>query len=248
MKIVVEPAKMKQLLRQVLFYKGSPLLESAVASVKPEGLAFLNLSLQVVGYYAQYPKRYFLEYECQSPEVITFSRHILDKLNEAFKDSKQITITTTEEKIFVRGERESFDEPLVASEKPEIPFKFVKNASGVVPEQFVPIVRIPIDISELDFPKAEEYRLKVTEDKKLLLEIVDIGRYTKELQIAYNPNIEQILTPGASILLDAEYFQHMIANLSGEVVLSFDKAGWFALFQQAKDYHITYYLAEKVES
>ena len=247
MKIVVEPTKMKQLLKQTLFHKGKPLLESAIASARPDGIAFLDLSLQVIGYYAKYAKNYFLEYECQNPELTTLSKHILDKLNDAFKEAKQITIATTEEKIFLRSERETFDDDLVASEKPELPFKFVKNASGVVPEQFIPIVRIAIATNELDFPEAVEYKLKVTNDKKIMLEITDIGKYTKELLISNNPNIEQILTPEASILLDGDYFKRITSNLSGEVILSFDKTGWFCLYEQATDHSITYYLAEKTD-
>ena len=246
MKIVVEPARMQQMLKQTMFYKSKPLLVSVTAIINPEkGITLLDLSLGVAGFYARYPKEYFLQLECEQPEIVVLSKRILDILSNAFKEDKQLTISTLENKIYVRGVRETFADDLEQGQKPSLPFKLVTSPSGVVPEKFEPLLRVPINADELNFPDAENYTLLATDEGKMFVEITNIGKYTKELKLNDNPNIPKIIK-ATSLTLDADYFQRLITNLSGEVVLSLDKMSTI-VHQKTKDYHITYYLTGKQE-
>ena len=246
MKIIAEPTRIQQMLKQTLFYKSKPLLESVTAVISPEkGMSLLDLSLGVAGFYARYPKEYFLQFECEQPEIVVLSKRILDILSNAFKEDKQLTISTLENKLYIRGIRETFADDLEQGQKPTLPFKLVTNPSGVVPEKFEPLLRVAINSDELNFPDAESYTLKTTEEGKMFVEITNIGKYTKELKLNDNPNIPKIIKP-TSLTLDADYFQRLITNLSGEVVLSLDKMSTI-IHQKTKDYHITYYLTGKQE-
>jgi len=253
MKIVIEPNKLQQLLKQVFMSmsKSSPLISEVIIICKPDEpnkkgkLIIADQSLGFAGLYAQYAKDFFLQYECEKQETILITKTIFDTImdSKTFIGDKQITISTLDNHIYFRGERETYGEPLQEAKVSPF-FKGAKPSEfGIIPEKYVPTMAFSTVPKEFDVPETEYFTLQ-SDGTSIKVCTKDIGTYEKTLKISetLKPKLTQ-----HQITLDQDYLDHQLANISGEAIFSSDGI-MFVTYQQTKDYMITYYLKGKEET
>lgn len=236
MKIKIEPNLLSQMLKQILMYESSPLLDQVVVEVKENGLIAKDISLGAVGLYNLYTPKFFLEFEGKDETILVTPT--LVKALGWFKDEK-ITLETDEEKIKLIGSKDFYKEDLKEAEPVEIPFKLASNEVGILPEKFVPNIQLLVDADELKLPPSDIY--KIVYDGKLKITAKNEGEYTKTIPIKKENKTENL-----EIFIDGNFFRHVIANISGEVWLNANENS-VIITQKGKNKSLTYMLGVREE-
>lgn len=223
-------------------------LESVTLNCKPDKIVVTDRELGILGIYAQYKKEYFINYECPQPEQVTFNRRILSMIQDSktFKNDKQITISTQENKIFIRGAREQFTDTQEESK----PINFFKEIElrdiGVIPKKYQSQISFSINTEELELPKTEQITIQSTPTELKVL-IKDLGEYEKTLQLTQT--LKPQLTT-ATFALNKDNLDTILSNFTGEIIISANQ-DFFTFYQKTKETIITCYQAtiqEEVET
>ena len=108
MKIKIEPSKLKDMLTTGLI---GGQLSNVTAIITPNGLSFQDISLGTLGVYAIYTKDYFPQggFENQN-ESVTVTKFLLDVLNKGFKNDEQIELYTDNNRLYVNGARDKYED------------------------------------------------------------------------------------------------------------------------------------------
>lgn len=219
MKLTVEPAKLLRLLENSLVNESStPLLDKTTLTFTSEGVKAVESSLNVIIVALNFQKSYFTSLEVdEKGEKIVFAKSLLDMLSKAFHQDKPIEVQTQDGKLTVTGTSEHYEEELLVANPEDLSsIVQVDDKLGIVPKALNPAFQAKIDSAILrSLPKAGAY-LFTSKDSTLKVIISDIGEYTKTLTLKETP-----VTGAISILVDGDYFNHVIANLQGDI--------WFAL-------------------
>ena len=232
MRILVETDRFRNLLKAGLICKGKGLMDSIVGEFTEKGLTVRDISLDVVGVHAIYPKHYFIEYQTESTNI-PFTQTLLDQLESGFT-SQNVTVECKENTIWVRGEKEEYKENLIDKELKSFPVEMTYSEIGFVPKKFEPKIQVLISSDSISsLPKADEYKF-ISDGSILKVEIRNAGVYTKELILKQKWKLESL-----SIMFDGEFLQHILANLYGDVWLSIDEKA-LVLSQKTKDYLLTF--------
>ena len=238
MRIKIEPSKLKDML--TTGFIGSQ-LSNIVADITPQGLIFKDLSLGTLGVYAIYGKDFFPTggFENQN-ESVAFTKYLLDDLNKNFKNDEQIELYTDDNKLYVIGKREKFEDIIPAIASTEFPVKMKNEQYGMLPAKAdlatSIIAKFPVD--ELQFSDAEKYQF-ISDGKELSvrMESSDTSAHTKVLK----PLIVASM-PAMTALFSGELYKAIIKPLAGEVwiVLNSDS---LAIAKKEKTFSITMMLA-----
>lgn len=237
MKIVIEPARFKRLLENVLLYHGGAELDSALGAFGPSKVEFKSVGLEVIWSYAAYAKDFFLEYVA-GEEQVPLSKSLLEQMRYGFSGDKQMTVRSEGERIHLEGTKEHYEEPLIDMEPGEFPVKFVADKTlGLVPEGLKAEIQVLVKADALTgLPKAKDY-LFVSDGEKLEVIIEDVGKYTRQI----TPSKAGVLNE-SEFKFDAGYFEKVANQFTGEVWLTLrEDAAVFS--QKSKDHMLTYLLS-----
>jgi len=238
MKIVIEPARFKRLLENVLLYHGGAELDSALGIFGPSKVEFKSVGLEVIWSYAAYAKDFFLEYEAAEAEQVPLSKGLIEQMKYAFGGDKQMTVRSEGERIHLEGAKEHYEEPMIDMGPEELPVKFVLDEKlGLVPEAMKAEIQVLVKADALTgLPKAKDY-LFVSDGEKLEVIIEDVGKYTRQI----TPSKVGMLNE-SEFKFDAGYFGKVANQFTGEVWLTLrEDAAVFS--QKSKDHMITYLLS-----
>lgn len=239
MKVVVEPAILEQFMRQSLMVSGSSsLLPKAVLEFGEKGVWVRNHELGGVGLYNGYKKKFFISYEVGEEELLVLTSTLL-KAVPWMKDEK-VLLETDKEKAYLRCEKggRAYDEPLEEPEKPVFEISMTKTKLGILPKGYEPAVQVLVDAGELKAPSAEVYQL-IFEGGKMKIISRDVGAYHKDVPVKKKEKFEDIET-----FLDGGYYDHVIANLTGEVWLHVNEK-LTVITQVGKNKTLTYLIAPR---
>jgi len=239
MKIVIEPSIFGEFLKQVLMYESSPLLEQITVEAKPEGIIAKDNSLGAIGLYNLYTKNFFIEYQQEQPEKIVFTPSLLKALS--YFSDEEIQILTDEEKIYLKGKRDEYEENLREPEETAFDIQMQTSEYGIIPQKTPDTIRVLISADELKkLPSSETYLLMFS-SKGFKIRSENEGRYTKTIQIRRQVNLNDL-----EVILDGNFFNHIISNLSGEVWLHGNERA-VVFSQKGKNKNITYLLGAREE-
>lgn len=219
MKLTVEPAKLLRLLENSLVNESStPLLDKTTLTFTSEGVKAMETSLNIIIVALNFQKSYFTSLEVDGKEEkIVFAKSLLDMVSKAFHQDTSLDVQVQDGKLTVTGTSEHYEEDLLVANPEDLSsIVQVDDKLGIVPKALNPVFQAKIDSAVLrSLPKAEQY-LFTSEDSTLKVIISDVGEYTKTLTLKETP-----VTGAISILVDGDYFNHVTANLQGDI--------WFAL-------------------
>lgn len=236
-RILIEPEKLRKLLNHSLKWGNKKGLESVVAEFGPKGVEISDMSLEVAALKSGYGRSYFLKYDAKDEENIPLTRTLLEKLNQGFKDEK-VGLETRENKLVLRGSRETYEEPLLDREKSAFPISLTHTDMGFIPEKgFELVTQILIDIDELKvLPTADKYHF-VTAPGEQSVTTEDAGKYTKRLKPDKEKSSREL-----GVSFDGEFLKSTIDNLSGAVWISL-ASNVIVISQMAEDYALTYLIS-----
>ena len=236
MKLTVEPERFRTLLRACLVHKSSPILDKVTATFKPNGVEVNDLSIETLAVKAVFTKGYFTSYECEKDEVIALSNEILDKLSWGFNDDK-ITIYTEGNEIKIEGKTDKFSYVLDETKVSDfIPIQLTDY--GIIPEKHKRTVQILVNVDNLLLPNTDRYAFE-SDTKDLKVGIRELGKWVwnRKITPAKVEKLEKL-----TARFNAEHFQHIVANLSGEVWFLLDE-GSAVFATKTKDFALTYAIA-----
>ena len=237
MKIRIEPNLLSQMLKQILMYESSPLLDQVVVEAHENGLVAKDISLGAIGLYNIYTKKFFLEYE-GNDELVVITPSMVKALGW-FKD-EQITLETGGDKIVLIGSSDIYQEDLREANEVVIPFELSDTEAGLIPAKHSKKLQLLVDANELKLPSSEEYKIKYDGKLKIFVK-TDAGEYTKTIPVK-----KEISTENLEILIDGKFFKHITANLDGEVWLTADENS-FLITQKGKNKSLPYMMGVREE-
>ena len=238
MRFKIEPSKLKDMLNTGLI--GNQ-LSNVTAVITPNGLSFQDISLGMLGVYAIYAKDFFPPngFENQN-ESVTLTKYLLDVLNKGFKNDEQIELYTEDNKLYVIGARDKYEDIIPSTESNEFPVKMKSETYGILPAkaELDKSIVAKFAMDELQFIDADRYQF-VSDGKNLSVrvEFTDTSAYTKTLK----PLVVASM-PALTATFSGELYKSIIKPLTGEVwiVLNSDS---IAIAKKEKAFSITMMLA-----
>jgi hypothetical protein len=214
MKIKIEPDLFKKLIEAGMIYHNKPNIDPLVVQFKPEGIIIADTFKEVMVVHMVLDKKYFLEYEAKD-EVVAVPSVVLAQLGWSFLKDDKFYVSTKENKIFFEGKTENYDTELEDMEPRKFPWPMKKNEDGyMLPEPLKDIESgFKLDIRELELskPPADNYIFRI-KNKKLTISTTEDVNWHREL------NGQPVGDKDIELILDADYFNAIIANLDGEIL------------------------------
>ena len=215
MRLKIEPSKLKDMLTTGLI---GGQLSNITAIITPNGLSFQDISLGTLGVYAIYAKDYFPQggFENQN-ESVTVTKFLLDVLNKGFKNDEQIELYTDNNRLYVNGARDKYEDIIPEITAAEFPVKMKSEQYGIIPAKtdLTQALIAKFAVDELNFMDAESYQF-ISDGKKLdvRIEQTDTSSYTKTLKPLMVANM-----PAMTAVFSGELFNAVLKPLTGEVWL-----------------------------
>lgn len=213
MRLKIEPSKLKDMVITGLIGRQ---LSNVTAIITPNGLSFQDLSLGTLGVYAIYTKDFFPPggFENQN-ESVTLTKYLLDVLEKGFKNDEQIELYTDNNRLYVIGVRDKYEDIIPEIAASEFPVKMKTEQYGIIPAKtdLAQSLIAKFAVDELNFIDAESYQF-ISDGKKLdvRIEFTDTSSYTKTLKSLVTANL-----PAMTAVFSGELFNAILKPLTGEV-------------------------------
>ena len=240
MRLKIEPSKLKDMLTTGLI--GNQ-LSNITAIISPKGITFADISLGTIGVYAIYTKDYFPDGGFENKdESVTLTKYLLDALTKGFKNDEQIELYTEDNKLFVIGARDKYEDNIPELITTEFPVKMKSEQFGIIPNktELDKSIVAKFSVDELNLIDAESYQF-TCDGKKLdaRIEFTDTSAYTKTLK-----PITIATMPAMTAYFSGELYKAVLKPLTGEVWIIMTPDA-MAITKKEKNFSITMMLAGK---
>lgn len=252
MEIAIEPSKFQRLMGNVLLQHQGVALDANVAHFTDKGVAFNDISLEVVIMSIVFAKGFFLDYSTDGDEEVPLSKSLLEQLKYGFGNDEKVRVFTHEGKIHIEGKTDRYEEDLMDIEATPAPTEFATDKIlGIIPTDFAANTQILINPDVLSgLPKSEALHF-VCDGKKLDVIVEDVGKFTKEIvpvkvgTTKTDKGGNKKVIGELDMIFDAKLFGDVLSQFAGgEVWLTFGTDG-VVFSQREKDHMLTYCLTSR---
>lgn len=253
MEFTLEPTRVQTLLEQVLLKgKSGVNLDTISGHFTKTGVAFRDMSLEVLIMAASYGKKFFLNYDCSKTEDIPLSKSLLEQLSYGFGSDEKVKVYTSEDKIFLEGKTDLYEETLMSVEPGEVSVEFTTDEKlGIIPKSLNPFAQVLIDPTDLAqlARNSEELRF-IGDGKDIEVIIEDVGTRTKTI-VPIKVGREETDKGGYAKIMDefemsfsSRLFYDSLKQFTGQVWLTFRKDA-VVMHQREKHFMLTYAMTSR---